>query len=117
MAYTGSLPTGYNRATYIQDFQVYDDENGTGLSLSGATITLEVRKPNGTSAELTATTANGKIVITDSTNGIFRLTFTETDMRTLDAPMQYEVGIVIDQSSEKTQYLAGVFPVLDGIIS
>ena len=114
--YIGSLPTASNRATYNQDFQLYDDENNEGIDLTGAVITLEVRKPGCTSTELTATTGNGRIVVTDTDEGQFELTFTATEMRNLEQ-MTYECGITILQNDETTQYFIGTLPVLDGIVS
>lgn len=113
--FMGSLPVASNRATYQQDFQLYDDEDGEGISLASATITLEVHKPDCSSAELSATIGSG-IVVTDETEGQFELTFTATQMRTLDA-VTYEVGLTITQADETVQYLIGTLPVLDGIVS
>jgi hypothetical protein len=113
--YLGSLPVASNRATYNQDFQLYDEDD-EGIDLTGATITLEIRKPGCSSAELTATTTNGKIVVTDTDEGQFELTFTASDMRNLD-PMTYECGITITQNGETIQYFIGTLPVLDGIVS
>ena len=114
--YIGALPVASNRATYTQQFQLYDDDDNEGVSLSGAVVTLEVRKPKCTTVELSATTTNGKIVVTDETNGIFQLTFTVSEMRNL-CQMQYEAGITITQNDETTQYFIGTLPVLDGIVS
>ena len=114
--YIGSLPVASNRATYNQDFQLYDDEDDQGIDLTGAVIALEVRKPGCTSAELSATTTNSKIVITDTDEGQFELAFTASDMRNLDQ-MTYECGITITQNDETMQYFIGTLPVLDGIVS
>jgi hypothetical protein len=114
--YQGSIPTGSNRATYNQDFQIFDDESGDGLDLTDAVITFEVRRPGCASAELSATTTNGSIVITDSDEGQFELTLTATQMRTLCA-QQYEVGLTILQNGETTQFIAGTFAVIDGIVT
>jgi hypothetical protein len=114
--YIGSLPVASNRATYTQDFQLYDDEDDQGVDLRDATITLEVRRPNGATSELTATTGNGRIVIADADEGQFALTFSATDMRNLDR-MTYECGITIEQNDETIQYFIGTLPVLDGIVS
>jgi outer membrane protein assembly factor BamB len=114
--YIGSLPPASNRATYQQDFQIYDDEDDEGVDLTGAAITVELRRPDCASGELTATTANGKVVVTDTDEGQFELTFTVSDMRNLD-PMTYECGITIVQNDETTQFFIGTLAVLDGIVS
>ena len=56
--YIGSLPVASNRATYNQDFQLYDDEDDQGIDLTGAVIALEIRKPGCTQRGLPATTTN-----------------------------------------------------------
>lgn len=114
--YFGSLPAASNRATYQQDFQLYDDEDNEGLDLTDATITLEIHRPNETAAEISATTTNGLIVVTDTDEGQFELTIPVATMRDLD-PMTYEVGITVLQNDETTQYLIGTLPVHDGIVS
>lgn len=115
--YLGSLPVASNRATYTQDFQIYDDEDSEGIDLTGATITLEIRRPGYTTPEITATNgSDAQIVITDTDEGMFELTIPVATMRNLEQ-MQYECGITILQSDETTQYFIGTLPVLDGIVS
>lgn len=115
--YVGSLPVASNRATYQQDFQLYDDEDNEGLSLTDATITLVIRKPGCTSAEITATNgSDAQIVVTDEATGTFELTIPVATMRNLDQ-MTYECGITLTQNDETTQFFIGNFAVLDGIVS
>lgn len=113
--FMGSLPVASNRATYQQDFQLYDDEDSEGIDLAGATIALEVRRPGCSSPELSAAIGSG-ITVTDEDDGQFELTFTAMQMRTLD-PMTYECGLTVTQNDETTQYFIGTLPVLDGIVS
>lgn len=113
--YIGALKPGSNRATYIETFQLYDDEDSEGIDLTEATIVLEVRKPGSSSAKLSATNSDG-IEITDSDDGQFELTFTVDQMRGLD-PMTYECGITIEQNDETIQYFIGTLAVLDGIVT
>lgn len=115
--YVGSLPVASNRGGYTQDFQLFDDETDEGIDLTGATITLVVRRPGCTSPEITATNgSDAQIVVTDSDEGRFELTIPVATMRNLDQ-MQYECGITIQQNDETTQYFIGTLPVLDGIVS
>lgn len=114
--YIGSLPAASNRADYSQDFQLYDDEDDEGLTLAGAVITLEIRRPGCSSPEITATIANGNITVVDEDEGQFELTIPVASMRNLD-PMTYECGITITQNDETTQFFAGHFSVIDGIVS
>jgi hypothetical protein len=115
MMYIGSLPAASNRATYHQQFQIYDDENNEGVDLTGATIALEVRRPGCDSAELSAVLGSG-LAFADEDEGQFELTFTASQMRNLD-PLTYECGITITQSDETVQFLIGTLPVLDGVVS
>jgi hypothetical protein len=116
MMYIGSLPVASNRATYTQDFQIYDDADNEGVSLTDATITFELRKPGGAS-QLTATNGDdGRIVVTDADEGRFELTIEVSAMRSLDS-RTYECGITIEQNGETVQYFIGTLPVLDGIVS
>lgn len=112
--YIGSLPVASNRATYSQDFQIYDDEDDEGIDLTGARIVVEIRKPGRASPEVSATTANGLIAVTDE--GRFELTIPVSTMRSLDQ-MTYECGITIEQGGETTQYFIGTLPIMDGVVS
>jgi len=111
----GSLPVASNRATYTQDFQLFDDEDDAGVSLAGATIVLELRRPGDATARLSATN-DGGILVTDEGEGHFALSFTSDQMRSL-RPGTYECGITVAQSGETTQFFIGTLPVLDGIVS
>lgn len=113
--YIGSLPVASNRATYQQDFQLYDDEDSEGIDLTDATITVAIRKPGCSTPEVTLTNDDG-IEITDEDEGQFELTLTVDQMRNLCA-MTYECGITVEQGDETTQYFIGTLPVLDGIVS
>jgi hypothetical protein len=114
--YVGSLPRASTSADYIETFQLLDDETGEGIDISGATVTLEVKKPERDAALLTASTDNGKIALDASQAGLFQLTFGVCEMRNL-CPMTYDVGITIEINGEVTQYLVGTIPVVDGIVS
>jgi hypothetical protein len=111
----GSLPAASNRATYAQDFQLYDDENDEGSSLAAATIVFELRRPGTTAALLSATNDSG-ITITDEAGGGFALRFAADQMRALCAGT-YECGITVMQNGDTTQFFIGTLPVMDGIVS
>ena len=114
--YIGSLPAGSNRATYHQDFQIYDDEADEGIDLAGAAIRLEIRKPGCAAPALGASIDNGRIVVTDAAQGVFALVIDADAMRGL-APMTYECGITVAQNGATTQYLIGTLPILDGVVN
>src|SRR5262245_27322170 len=113
--FIGSLPAASNRATYSQSFQLYDDENDTGVSLADATIVLDIRRPGSASPEISCSNGDG-IAVTDEGDGQFELTIAAGAMRNLH-PLQYECGITIAQNGETTQYFIGTLPVLDGIVA
>ena len=111
----GALPPASNRATWRQDFFVFDDETEAGIDLAGASIVLELRKPGCSSPALSASTGNGRIAL-DAEAGHFAVTFAAAEMRALDA-RAYEAGITVTQNGETTQFFIGTLPVLDGIVS
>lgn len=113
--YIGALPPASNRGSYTLQFQLFDDETDEGVDLSGASVVFEIRKPGRTSADLSATTGNGRIAVLAEA-GMFELTLAANDMRALH-PMTYEAGMTIEQNGATTQYFIGTFPVLDGIVS
>lgn len=115
--FIGSLPTASNRARYVQAFEVLDADTGEAIDLSDIDVTFSIRDPNG-STLLTATDDDG-IDMSSAADGIFELTFTATQMRTLDAK-QYDVGCTIvsdDDSEEVDQYIIGTLTVLDGVVN
>lgn len=114
--YIGALPTASNRADYNENFQLYDDDDNEGITLSGATVTLEIRRDPGCAPVVTATIDNGLIVVADETNGVFNLAIPAATMRSFCAGT-YECGIVIEQNDETIQYFIGTLPVLDGVVS
>lgn len=116
--YVGSLPPASNRARYVLAFQISDDDTGEAIDLTDIGVTLSLREPGTTSAILTATDGSG-IDVTNAADGIFELTFTATQMRTLD-PLQYEVGCTLasdDDAEEVDQYIIGTLAVLDGVVN
>lgn len=120
----GSLKPASNRGRYTEIFQPYDTEDNEGIDLTGATITLEIRKSDCHSPAITATTgSDAQITILDADEGVFELTLTAATMRDLD-PGTYQVGITIESADAEangdetiTQYFAGTLPVIDGIVS
>lgn len=112
--YVGSLGPVSNKQTWTQVFEAIDADTGDDLDLTGASIVLEVRDPRDCSIRLSATTANGKIVIVDT--GVFQVSFPASDMKTLCA-QTYEVGCTVTINDATLQYIIGTVAVLDGIVS
>lgn len=113
--YIGSLPQISNRATYIQDVEIVNDDTDEGFDLSHAVeieIQISQQQPS-CRAELTATLTGGEIeMITPS---VFRWTFTAEQMRRLRAGT-YDVGVVITFPTEIQQLIIGTLPVREGHI-
>ena len=113
--YTGTLPPASNRGAYRQLFQLYDDETEQGLDLAGAAVVLELRRTGCAQPALSATVANGRIVL-GAEAGVFEVAIAAGDMRSLAAET-YGAGITVTLNGETTQYFIGTLPVLDGIVS
>lgn len=111
---TGSLPAVSNRETFQTERQLIDDETDEAIDLTDATIVFEIRQQSSSSAILSATLTNGKIVLLDDTT--YQVTFSVTDMRTLSAGT-YDVGLTIKRDNFTTQIIIGTLPVMDGIVS
>ena len=101
-----------NRETYIESFQAFD-EDGAVIDLTGATIVYEVRSCKDSSATLSATTVNGKVVISTTT---FTVTFEVSEVRDL-TDKEYDVGCTIEIDGDTTQFFVGKLPIVDGVVS
>lgn len=114
--YLGSLPTASNRARYVLALTVIDENTGEAVDLTGYDVTFAIRDPCDDTPLITLTVDNG-IDDDEFDDGIIELTFTSTQMRTLDAK-QYEVGCTITADGEDAdQFIIGTIAVLDGVIS
>jgi hypothetical protein len=107
----GSLQPTSNREDWTVFYELTDGETGELIDLSGVDeITVHVRDKHGRS--LTATLGSGVTVVD---TGVFSWTFTEAQMRTLQAKT-YEVGCTLKSEDQTVQLLIGTLPVLDGIV-
>lgn len=78
-------------AIWSQEY-TYTSEAGTPINLTGAYIAMQVRETTGAPvAEATATTSNGKIVLTDAVNGIFTITFLPADTSAVTRSGVYDI--------------------------
>lgn len=112
--YVGALPPASNRASWIREYEVVDDETGQLVDLTSISITFEVRDPLDGTTVLSATTENGKITVIDT--GTFQHNFTRDDMAKLCA-RSYEVGCTLADADDTVQFIIGTLPVLDGVVS
>ena len=112
---TGTLPPVSNKADWIEEYELYDDETDETLDISTAEeITVSIRDPKTESVELTASLSGG--AITHIETGVFEFVFTVAQMRGL-CPKIYDVGMTILKDDITTQILIGYLPVSDGIVS
>lgn len=114
--HAGNLPPASNRATFSLTTTVWDSEAGEGFDLTTATeITWEVRDPSTLTSMLVATIDSG-VDVDDADEGIITISFTATQMRTLD-PKEYEVGCTVEFADSTQQFIAARQPIIDGIVS
>lgn len=104
-----------NRADWAQPFEIVDDETGETVSdFTGISVVVEVREQGACSPRLSASLDNGKI--TDQGGGVLEWLFPRADMTGL-CPQTYEIGVTIERDDFTTQYLIGIVPIVDGIVS
>lgn len=111
--YHGSLPATSNREDFEAIFQLVDEDTGDLIDLSAATIEFDISE-HGCRPLITATTANGKITLIETTT--FRVAIPRAEMANLCAG-QYDVGATVENSGETRSFLIGALPVLDGRVS
>jgi hypothetical protein len=130
MSYLGALPETSNRASYIENVELRD-ENGELIDLTGTQeIVFQIISPtydNYTrdgyglgfggalgAQTLIATLTNGKIAIIQL--GVFQVKFTRSEMNTLPAG-DYNVGVVIVRDEITTEIIIGTLPVREGVVT
>lgn len=113
-----TLPAVSNKATYVGDYTLFDDDTGDTIDLSDVDeITIAIRDPQSQVLVLSGTYTGGEIsVVGATTDGTFEWRFEADDMGALDAKT-YEVGLTIEQDDDVIQLIIGRLPVLDGIVS
>lgn len=114
MYFIGSLDPISNKTGWLTDFELDDADTGDPITITGASIVLEVRDPESGWIALSATTGNGKITITDT--GVFRVNLPASETQQLCAGT-YEVGATITLNGESRQLIIGNLPVLDGVVT
>lgn len=78
-------------AIFSQQY-TYTDSGGTPINLTGAKIAMQIRATAGDPvAQAEATTANGKIVLTDAANGVFTITLLPVDTSAVTVSGVYDI--------------------------
>lgn len=114
MYFVGALDPMSNKTGWLADFEIDDADTGAPVDLKGASIVVEARDPATGCIVLSATTANGRIAITDT--GTFRVNVAAGETHCLGAGT-YEVGATITLNGESRQLIIGTLPVMDGVVS
>jgi hypothetical protein len=115
--YTGTLAAASNKADWKFTISLVDPDTGDDVNLTGSTVKISVRDQNSRSTVLSGSTTDGKITLTDPTNGECQVWFTPTDMAVFQSAGSYDVGVTVLLSTGLTyQLIAGHLPVIDGVI-
>lgn len=111
--YQGSIAPASNRADFERLFQIIDEDTGSPIDLSTATIVFEIAEP-GCRPVISATTDNGKITIVE--NSVLRVFIPRSEMTSLCAG-QYELGATVENADQTESFLVGNLSVLDGRVA
>lgn len=114
---TGTLAPASNAATWQEDIEFYDDDDGSSFDLADVEeITIRFRDPDTTATALTGTLSGGDMVVVGAdADGVVRATFSATAMAALQ-PKTYEIGVLIeDADGFVTQTILGRIPILNGL--
>ena len=78
-------------AIFSQEY-TYTDSGGTPINLTNAYLAMQIRQTAGDPvAQAEATTANGKIVLTDAVNGVFTINLTPADTTAVTVSGVYDI--------------------------
>lgn len=111
--YRGTFPEISNRADWITEIEIVNDDTETTIDISTATFIVELQDV-GFAQKLLATTANGKVTL--PATGIFRFTFTAEEMAELPEG-NYHIGIRMTLDSVRYQLFVAEVPIVEGHIT
>jgi hypothetical protein len=95
-------------------FQFVDDHTDEPLDLTGASVLVELRDRLGGQTVVSVSTTGGGISIIDT--GTIEILVPAATMRALRADM-YEIGGTYTLNGATRQFVIGLLPVLDGIVT
>lgn len=108
--YTGSLGTITNAQTWERSIQVFDADTGAEIDLTGATISIAVRRKGSKTPEFTGDTSDGKVTIATSTF-TWRFDVDEGISDLCDG--LHEVGVTILYAGDTYQFVLADLTVKD----
>lgn len=111
--YRGTFPEISNRADWITEIEIVNDETETPIDILTATFIVEIQDV-GFTPKLIATTENGKVTLPDT--GIFRFTFSAEEMAALSEG-NYYIGIRMTLDSVRYQLIVAEVPIVEGHIT
>jgi hypothetical protein len=112
--FVGTLDPASTRADWESIISLIDSDTDEPLDIAGASLLLELRERASGAIVLTASTANGRISIVDT--GTFRISLPVSEMRALRADT-YEVGGICTLNGTTRQFIIGLLPILDGVVT
>jgi hypothetical protein len=112
--FLGTLEPASTRADWDLTIALLDSDTDEPLDLAGASILVEVRDRLGGGTVISASTGNGGVTGVDT--GSFRVAIPAATMRQLRGDT-YEIGGTYTLNGVTRQFLIGLLPVLDGIVT
>lgn len=111
--YRGTFPEISNRADWITEIEIVNDETEAPINILTATFIVEIQDV-GFAPKLIATTENGKVTLPDT--GTFRFTFSAEEMAALSEG-NYYIGIRMTLDSVRYQLIVAEVPIVEGHIT
>lgn len=120
----GALPPISTRQSYIDEIEVFSDDDGTPFDLTGATAqvaiaTLDQWPGNSNYGQFydcpgfSAFRVLASVAIVDV--GVIQFTFTPAQIASL-CPGQYVLGANLSRDGETVQFMLGALSVIDGVV-
>jgi hypothetical protein len=112
--FLGTFDPASTRADWTCVVSLVDNDTDEPLDIGGASIVVEVRDRLSGSTVLSLNTANAGVSMIDT--GTFQIDVPATSMRTLRSDT-YEIGGTYTINGATRQFVIGLLPILDGIVS
>lgn len=112
--FLGTFDPASTRADWTCIVSFIDDDTGEALDISNAAILVEVRDPQSGATVISTSTANSGVSIVGT--GTFQIAVPASVMRTL-RPDTYEIGATYTLNDAVRQFVIGLLPVMDGVVT
>lgn len=112
--FLGTLDPATTRADWELIVAFADADTGELLDLAGAAVLVELRDRASGGVTLSGSSANGKVLFPDT--GTIRIAVPAAEMRSLAADV-YDIGGVLTLNGVTLQFVIGLLPVLDGVVT